>query len=134
MSGATKTRDPSPDRHVAKKNFGRHEFTAGFYPGFARSILVNGEEVYDQEKHGPCPFVLPHGQDKPLGSCAIELSSTKGYAFVLHVEDPDHVVDKIEITLKPKAGGGVTAFSDDGGGTPDKITVNNTALLCPPNC
>ncbi len=134
MNGATKTRDPSPDRHVAKKSIGRHEFTAGFYPGFARSILVNGEEVYDQQKHGPYPFVLPHGEDKPLGSCAIELSSTKGYSFVLHVEDPDHVVDKIEITLKPKAGGGVMAFTDDTSEGPDTITVNNTALLCPPNC
>ncbi|HEX8905675.1 MAG TPA: hypothetical protein VF771_12565 [Longimicrobiaceae bacterium] len=134
MNGTTTRPDPSPSHKVVKKNVGRHEFTAGFYPGFARTITVNGDDVYDQERDGPYPFVLPNGDEKPWKKSEIEISSTKGYSFTITVDDPDHVIDKIEVTMKASAGGGVVAYSGDTEPDPDTITVSNTALLCPPNC
>lgn len=129
--------DPSPPHKVMKKSMGQHEFTAGFYPGFASSIKVNGESVYEQTEHGPHPFVLPSGSEKPWSTCALDLSSTKGYRVVLHLDDPDHVIDHIEVVLRdPKVnGGGVAAFSADGGADGgDTVTIDNRAVTCPPLC
>lgn len=134
MNGNQHRPDPSPPHKVMKKRVGGHEFTAGFYPGFARSIQVNGESVYDQKTDGPHPFVLPSGSDKPWSTSALELTSTRGYRVVLHLDDPDHVIDHIEVVLRdPKAnGGGVVAFESGGGG--DVVTIENTPVLCPPHC
>ena len=40
---------PSPSHKEMKKTVGKHEFTAGFYPGFASSIKVNGESWNTEE-------------------------------------------------------------------------------------
>jgi len=123
---------------VVRKTLGEHEFTAAFYPGFARSIRVNDESVYDQTVDGPDPFVLPPGSDKPFSSSAVQLASSKGYNVTLTIDDPEHAVDHIEVILRTptvrddaQAAGGVTAFSTS---PPDRVTIDNTPVICPPFC
>ena len=129
---------PSPSHKEMKKTVGKHEFTAGFYPGFASSITVNGESVYDQKTDGPDPFVLPNGSVKPLSTSALEFTSSRGYRVTVHLDDPDHCIDHIELVLRdPRLnGGGVTAMSVDGGDDDevDTVTIVNTPVLCPPFC
>ena len=138
MNGNGHRPDPSPSHKKVKKAVGKHEFTAGFYPGFASSIAVNGVSVYDQKTDGPFPFVLPSGAEKPMSTSAIDLSSTRGYHVVLHLDDPDHVVDHIEVVLRDPGtnGGGVQAMSADGGADDggDTVTIDNTPVICPPFC
>src|SRR5687768_18410802 len=119
--------EPSPSHKKVKKNVGGHEFEAGFYPGFARSVVVNGESVYNQAIDGPNPFVLPNGSERPWSSSAVELTSGKGYSVLLYIDDPRHVVERIEVTLRTP--GGVAAFeggSPPPGGEPDVVIIENT--------
>lgn len=130
---------PSPSHKEMKKTVGNHEVSVGFYPGFASSITVNGESVYNQKTDGPDPFVLPNGSVKPLSTSALELASSRGYRVTVHLDDPDHCIDRIELVLRdPKLkGGGVIANSAEGGdgdGDVDTVTVINTPVLCPPFC
>lgn len=137
MNGNGHRPDPSPSHKEVKKAVGNHEFTAGFYPGFASSIKVNGVSVYDQKADGPNPFVLPSGSVRPMSTCAMELSSSRGYRVTLHLDDPDHCVDHIEVVMRdPKVnGGGVKAMSDGGGDDEiDTVRIDNTPVLCPPFC
>jgi hypothetical protein len=133
MSNKTHNRpDPSPSHRVERKKCGEHDYEVGFYPGFASRISVNGEDVYKQGE----TFVLPNGSSKPLSSHALEITSSKGYNVILHMDDPHHVVDQIVITLRdPKAkdGGGVFA-NQQGNGAGDTVTVVNSAHTCPPDC
>jgi hypothetical protein len=126
--------EPSQSHKKVTKNVGGHEFTAGFYPGFARSVVVNGESVYDQATDGPNPFVLPNGSERPWSSSAVELSSGKGYSVLLYIDDPRHVVERIEVTLRTP--GGVGAFEGGGAasGEPDVVVIENTPVICPPFC
>jgi hypothetical protein len=135
MNGTPPSRDPSPPHKVITKEVDGQQFTAGFYPGFARSITVNGVSVYDQKVDGPDPFVLPPEDPTPWPSSPVELSSTKGYRVVLHLSDPDHVIGQLELVLRdPKAADaaarGVAAFQSGG----DHVTIVNDAQTCPPNC
>lgn len=137
MNGNGHRPDPSNPHKVVTKSVGKHEFTAGLYPGFASAVKVNGVSVYEQREDGPHPFVLPSGSDRPFSTHALDLSSTRGYRVVLHVDDPDHVVDHIEVVLRDpkKNGGGVNAFSDGGGDDDiDTVSIDNTPMLCPPMC
>lgn len=126
--------EPSPSYKQVTKDVDGTEFTAAFYPGFARVIAVNGETLYDQQADGPNPFVLPSGSDKPWSSSAVQLTSGKGYVVMLQIDDPEHVVDHIEIVLRdPKARHSdkrVVAFQAGG----DRVTINNTPVICPPYC
>jgi hypothetical protein len=135
MNGTPPSRDPSPPHKVVTKDVDGQQFTAGFYPGFARSITVNGVSVYDQKADGPHPFVLPPEDPRPWPSSPVELSSSKGYRVVLHLSDPDHVIDHIELVLRDPASAdaaarGVAAFQSGG----DHVTIDNTPVLCPPFC
>jgi hypothetical protein len=137
MNGDNPRPEPSQSHKKVKKNVGGHEFAAGFYPGFARRIEVNGEQVYDQEADGMKPFVLPNGSDKPWSMSAVELTSGKGYTVTLYIDDPNHVVERLQVTLRTP--GGVTAASEGsvaggGGGEPDVVTIDNTPVYCPPYC
>lgn len=136
MNGTESRPDPSPPHKVVKKGVGDHEFTAGFYPGFARSITVNGVNVYNQKEDGPFPFVLPSGEDKPWHSSVIDLSSTKGYHLVLHLDDPDHVVERVVLHLRhpdsnDAVARSVAAFQ---GGDGDEVAIDETPVICPPFC
>src|SRR5687768_2440024 len=127
--------EPSPSHKKVKKNVGGHEFEAGFYPGFARTVTVNGEPVYDQATDGPNPFVLPNGSERPWSSSAVELSSGKGYSVLLYIDDPRHVVERIEVTLRTP--GGVGGYEGGGAavaGEPDVVIIENTPVTCPPFC
>ena len=127
--------EPSPSHKKVNKNVGGHEFTAGFYPGFARSVTVNGETVYDQATDGPNPFVLPNGSERPWSSSAVELSSGKGYSVLLYIDDPRHVVERIEVTLRTPGGvGGYEGGGAAAGGDPDVVVIENTPVTCPPFC
>lgn len=124
--------DPSPSHRVERKKCGEHDYEVGFYPGFASRIEVNGTEVYKQGE----TFVLPSGSNKPLSSHAVQISCSKGYNVVLQFDDPHHVIDQIVVTLRDprevaREGGGVFANQPGNG---DKVTIDNTAQICPPNC
>lgn len=124
--------NPSPSHRVERKKCGEHDYEVGFYPGFASRIQVNGTEVYKQGE----TFVLPNGMSKPLSSHAVQIRCTKGYNVVLQVDDPHHVIDQIVVKLRDpeevaRDGGGVFANQQTGG---DTVTIDNSALTCPPNC
>jgi hypothetical protein len=124
--------NPSPSHRVERKKCGEHDYEVGFYPGFASRIEVNGTEVYKQGE----TFVLPSGTSKPLSSHAVQIRCSKGYNVVLQLDDPHHVIDQIVVTLRDpsevaRAGGGVFANQQGNG---DKVTIDNTAQICPPNC
>jgi hypothetical protein len=124
-------RDPSPPHKVVSKEIGGYEVSAGFYPGFVRAITVDGVSLYDQKSDGPMPFVLPEGEG-PWTSSALSLSSSKGYRVVLHLDDPNQAIDKLDLVLRPPRteGGGVVAHQEGG----DEWTIYNTTVLCPPYC
>jgi hypothetical protein len=120
-----------------------HEYEVGYYPGFASRITLDGTDLYHQATHGPRPYHLPAGASRPLSSHALELNcASKGFALGLHIDDPQHVVESIVVKLRDPApqghfdarrggdAGGVVAYQS-GGST---LTVENTALLCPPYC
>jgi hypothetical protein len=64
----------------------------------------------------------------------VELSSGKGYSVLLYIDDPRHVVERIEVTLRTP--GGVGAFEGGGAasGEPDVVVIENTPVICPPFC
>jgi len=134
MNGNMPRPEPSPSTRKVKKDVGGNEFAASFYPGFARSISVNGNPVFDQKTDGPYPFVLPDGAERPWSASAVELTS-RGSTVTLFIDDPSHVVESIQVTLRTP--GGVKAFqggSGSGGGDPDVVTIVNTPVICPPMC
>jgi hypothetical protein len=124
-------RDPSPPYMVVTKEIGGYEVSAGFYPGFVSAITVGGASLYDQKSDGPMPFNLPEGEG-PWTSSALSLSSSKGYRVVLSVDDPDQVIDKLNLTLRRPLteGGGVVAHQEGD----DEWIINDRAVTCPPNC
>lgn len=127
--------DPSDPHKVVTQDVDGHKFTAGFYPGFASSIAVNGVSLYNQKGEGGIhPFVLPAGSDRPFSTSAVDLTSSKGHRVTIHLDDPDHVIDHVEVVLRdPRAG--VAAMSADGGaGGGDTVTIDNQPVLCPPMC
>ena len=133
MNGNTHRPAPSDPHKEVSAEIDGQRVTAGFYPGFARAITLNGVPVYNQKEHGPLPFVLPAGSKKPFGTSALEFSSTKGYRVTVHLDDPDHVVDHIEVVVRdPRAG--VEAMSSDGGASGDTWGADNRPMICPPYC
>ena len=134
MNGDKPRPEPSPSTRQVKKTVGGHDVTATFYPGFARSITVNDDPVYTQATDGPDPFVLPDGAERPWSSSAVELTSTKGYNVTLYVDDPNHVVERIQVTLRGSGGVKASESNVAGGGTPDVVTIDNTPVICPPFC
>ena len=124
---------PSPPYLVVTKDINGYEVSAGFYPGFARAIEVNGVSLYEQKADGYYPFCLPKGEG-PWTSSAMSLSSSKGYRVVLSLDDVGHAIDQIQLVLRPPSkstdGGGVTAFQEDG----DRWCIYNTVVYCPPVC
>jgi hypothetical protein len=120
---------PSDPNGKAQGKVDGCDYQVAFYPGFASAISVNGTPLYKQSGS----FVLPSGTTRPWSSHAVEISCpTHGYTLVVHLDDPQHVVDRIELVLRdPNTGngGGVTAQQS---GT--KVTVDNAAATCPPVC
>ncbi|HKP76485.1 MAG TPA: hypothetical protein VJT67_13235 [Longimicrobiaceae bacterium] len=125
--------EPSDPRKEVTADVEGQRVTARFYPGFARAITLNGTQVYDQKADGPLPFVLPPGAEKPFSTSALEFSSTKGYRVTVTLDDPDHLIDRIEVVVRdPRAG--VKAMMPDGGTGGDTWGADNTPVLCPPMC
>ena len=124
--------EPSDPHRMISAEVEGQKVTASFYPGFARAITLNGATVYDQKVDGPDPFVLPAGTEKPFSTSALEFTSSKGYRVTVQVDDPDHVVDYIEVVVRDPRGG--VAAMQGGGGGGDTWGANNTPTLCPPIC
>ena len=133
MNGNGYRPEPSDPHMVVLAEVDGQRVTAGFYPGFARCITLNGVTVYNQKENGPLPFVLPPGSDKPISTSALEFSSTKGYRVTVHLDDPDHVIDHVEVVVRdPRAG--VEARSADAGAGGDTWGADNRPMICPPYC
>jgi hypothetical protein len=129
---AENLREPSPPYKVVTREINGFEYTAGFYPGFARSIAVGGVSLYDQTEAGPFPFNLPDGEG-PLPSSPLNISSSKGYCLTLWLDDSEHAIDSLEVVVRDPGksnGGGVQGYEDGN----DVWTFNNTPTLCPPFC
>jgi len=128
-------REPSPPYVEVSKEIDGQTYTAGFYPGFARVITVNGQTLYNQEdkEYGLLPYVLPPDTKEPASSSLLALSSTKGYRVTLQLDDAAHVLDHLEVVVRDPRGG-VTGMSSDGGAGGDHWGVDNTPVLCPPMC
>lgn len=139
---------PSPSRWVSERQIGGYAYRAAFYPGFVRSVLVNDHPVYTQDPDGPNPFVLPASARRPWANSVFEMDCGKGYRFSIQLEDPQHVVASIQVTLRnpdaePVVASGVSgdASADVAGAggvsleaTGDVVTILNSPMLCPPNC
>ena len=127
---------PSPDTKKVTKKVGGQDFTADFYPGYARAITVNGEQIYNQKTDGPDPFVLPEPDTKPKKQFKINLASTLGYNVTFTIDDPDHCLGDITLVLRPPAtssgaaNGVVSGFQDPS----DTVVIFNTPTVCPPSC
>jgi hypothetical protein len=134
MNGETHRPPPSPSTKKVKKDVGGHEFAASFYPGFARAIRVNGNQVYDQKADGPDPFVLPDGAEQPWSTSAVEITR-KGATVTLYIDDPSHRVESIQVTLRSPGGVGARESGvAAAGGDPDVVVIDNTPVICPPFC
>lgn len=95
-----------------------------FYPGFVRRLtLVNPDGTQTLGYEQKSAFVLPPGQDKPWPSSAIEVRG-HGASVMVQVHDPGQQIDRIEISLKAR----------DGGGNGARLVVEDVAVLCPPMC
>lgn len=124
-------------------------YSARFYPGFVRRLAVRGPdgtetELYNQHDK---PFFLPPGHQKPWATSTLELVRPDGRRLVLHIEDPDQQIDRIEVHLKGKDHGGVAvplmemdglAPSGDSPPPPpppgEVLICEDGVVLCPPMC
>ena len=110
---------PSPSRWVSERQVGGFAYRAAFYPGFVGSVLVNGQAVYTQGTDGPNPFVLPASARRPWANSVFEMDSGKGYRFSIQLEDPQHVVASIQVTLRDPDAEPVAAAGVSGGVSAD---------------
>ena len=95
-----------------------------FYPGVVRRLTLvspGGETTTAYEQKSA--FVLPPGQDKPWPSSTLEVRGNGAHVMVM-VHDGGQDVDRIEITLKGR----------DGGGKGARLIVEDGPVLCPPLC
>lgn len=126
--GSISQHPPSPSRECRENN-GRR---ACFYPGFVRRLAVvssDGTETLLYEQPKDQPFILPPGQVKPWPTSTLEYRDDQGHSLMVHIDDPHHQIDRIEVRLKAP---GVQRLGADGGG--DTLVCENEAILCPPIC
>jgi hypothetical protein len=100
-----------------------------FYGGWLRkaSIQRNGETVVVYEQSAREPYVLPAGADAPLTLTQVEFSGDDLPRFTVVLDDPDHVVERIEVVLKES---GIPSVGDD----EPRVIYENTPIICPPDC
>jgi hypothetical protein len=119
---------PSPSRECRDRD-GYH---CCFYPGWLRkaSVRRNGETVviYDQDR----TFYLPGGSDRPFTLSQVEFRGPGGH-INLTVDDPRHLIDRIEVVFKKKEreGGEEDGDGDEDG---DMLILENAPVVCPPAC
>jgi hypothetical protein len=117
---------PTPARQHAE----RDGYQCWYYGGWVSEVSIRRAgkivTVFKQEKAKP--FVLPTGADKPFTVFQTELSGPDLPRVSVTLDDPDHVVERIELVLKRKDGAAQDGGDDDG------WTINNTPTLCPPTC
>jgi hypothetical protein len=104
-----------------------------FYPGFASRAVVTaagGPAVELYRQHGG--FRLKGGAGRASGMHQVVL---KGGPFArdlgLTVRDPGHAIARIEVELY---GTGYVAGSGRAPAIVETVTLDNLAMLCPPNC
>lgn len=121
-------REPTPTRQYSKAG----GYDCWFYGGWVSKVTVRrgGEvtEVYAQKES----FVLPAGADQPFTLCQTEIQGLDLPRFTVTLDDPHHVVDRIEVVLKRRTenGGG----DQDDGDDDDRVILSNSPALCPPHC
>jgi hypothetical protein len=103
-------RTPSSPHLTRNGKHADHDYEVGFYAGFASRIQLQteGKEptvLYHQGQNGEeRTFVLPNGAIRPHSSHALQLiSTTKGFTVALHIDDPQHVIQSISVTLRDPA-------------------------------
>jgi hypothetical protein len=123
-------RPPSPPRQCRD----RDGYRCCFYGGWLRKATVkrNGTDIVIYEQDPKDPFVLPPGADRPFTTSQIEFRGDGVVPISITLDDPGHVVDRIEVVLKKKTEGGVADGNGDGDG--DRLILENTPMICPPHC
>jgi hypothetical protein len=119
-------RPPTPARQHAQ----RDGYQCWYYGGWVSQVSIRRAgttvTVFKQEKDDP--FVLPTGADRPFTVSQTELSGPDLPRVSVTLDDPDHVVERIELVLKRKAGAAEDGDDDD------RWIVSNMPALCPPHC
>jgi hypothetical protein len=132
---------PSNPNGRAEKN----GFRASFYPGFVRRLAVRSPDGTETELYRQSEtFFLPPGQNKPWATSTVEFTQPDGRRIVLQMDDPDQLVDRIEIHFKAGGSAGAVPIATPGDalfkGEPPAaeggvvLVLEDGVVLCPPLC
>lgn len=135
------TRPPSNPNGRAEKD----GFKASFYPGFVRRLAVRSPDGTETELYRQSEtFFLPPGQNKPWATSTVEFTRPDGRRIVMQMDDPDQLVDRIEIHFKANASARAVPLGEAGdalfGGDPPSteagvvLVMEDGVVLCPPLC
>lgn len=110
-----------------------HGYRLSFDPSFLRCADLRtsdgGHRLYEQT----APYRLPPGQAGPSARHELVLEHPlTGRRLRIVVEDPDHVLDRLHVVLKPADRCPKLEASRHPGG--EEIVLQNDSLTCPPNC
>ena len=139
MSERNGRRASKPRKSVTRKVKGK-AVKADFYGGFVSRVEYrrDGEvhEIFDQQKHGPRPFVLPRGKEAPESSNLFEFWSPEGHRVALQIDDPERRIAEIEIRLKPPRAAAARSDQVVVGmdAQQESILIRETPMVCPPDC
>lgn len=88
---------PSPPTERVEKD----GYSACFYPGFVRRLVVLDEKGVETELYQQSSvYCLPPGAVKPWPSSTLEFTRPDGRRIALLIEDPHQQIDRIEVRLK----------------------------------
>lgn len=124
MPRSAKKRNPALPPSDPDARASAHGYEATFYPGFVRRMVLvapDGAETVMYEQQGS--FVLPPGQDKPWPTSTFRLRGN-GRNLRLQLDDPGQQVERVEIVLKPRRGGGGS----------ERLVLYDGPVFCPPVC
>jgi hypothetical protein len=124
---------PSPSR----KEVTEGGYTAAFYPGFVRGVVVEraGQSTTLYTQPSGEPFVLPAGALLPWASSEFTFSGgPNARNFSLVINDPLYEIASIEIRLKPKGTLVGVGPQEDLTGENETVTIQEATVTCPPVC
>ncbi len=119
--------EPSPSRECGEAE----GYRACFYPGFVRRLAVRRgtEEIVLYDQAGK-PFVLPAGEEKPWPCSGVEFTDPSGREIRLQIDDRHQRIARIEVVFKKDPAEDGTTGDGDG----DTLVVEDTPVVCPPDC